>query len=374
MLEILLSGRKLAPAVSAYGPGPSTLLSGDTVYGYFGTVTEAEMGLNAEFKWLLYNSTTAESITVDAIVNTWFKFIINGRILFFPKLPLAAKITSADLYAVKAVFDAKETYKPTTQFPTGAAMYTQSLHVKNSKSHLFLVRLMDGIPDAFQNGSTTAFTPSTASEVSRTIGALITRTGAPDALGIRTFAWTDFNYQEGGTNYSETFVKEQATSGSTYEFSYNVNSNQLTWGSGTRAWRPMLEYIPADEQASLVFDLERFSITNVNMPQQTVATTEVTTELAALTNFANEVESEAVSPTAEFDAVYVPSLLGGFAVDNDFSNYAFSEDEDYALIDIAGTRTEDKESHVHATIQPEYALTDIVGATEQSMAGYITTS
>lgn len=373
MLEITLARRQTS-APQVYGPGPQTLLRGDTTYGYFGEVTEAEMGLNAEFKWILSN-TEAELVTVDFVTNTWFKFIINGRILFFPKLPLAGKITSAELYAMKAVFSAKEAYKPTTQFPTGAAMYTQSLHVRNTQ-HLFLVRLMDGLPDAFQSTFTTATTPAATSEVARTIGALVTRTGAPDPLGIRSFDWRAFSYTEAGQYYYKGYVKEAGTSGgTTYEYAYGADTDQLVWEGTPKAWRPMLELIPADEQADLVFEAERFSIINEGLPQQAVLAPELTNELSVLTHFTNEVEAKAVVLAGESDAVYGLSLLGGVTTaDNDFSNYLSSGESDYSLIEISVTSTSDMDGHLSSTSEDIYTPTDMVGIGDPSIDGYISTS
>lgn len=64
------------------GPGPTTLLRGDWEFGYFGPVLPADLPTFAKVK-------TASGISSDGIVvnaNAWFKWIVGGRIIFFPNV------------------------------------------------------------------------------------------------------------------------------------------------------------------------------------------------------------------------------------------------------------------------------------------------
>lgn len=89
------------------GPGPQALLRGDWSFGYFGEVSPYELFTTPE----IYTALIAQAGLANAfnpnsspVFTTFYKCIINGRIVFFPdNVYSAATITSAAMQASKLI-------------------------------------------------------------------------------------------------------------------------------------------------------------------------------------------------------------------------------------------------------------------------------
>jgi len=62
------------------GPGPASIIRGDWEFGYFGPVLPADLPTFTMIK----NATGVSSDGTTNNASTWFKWIVNGRIIFFP--------------------------------------------------------------------------------------------------------------------------------------------------------------------------------------------------------------------------------------------------------------------------------------------------
>lgn len=346
MLEIMLAGGKTGKYFPKSGPGSKSLQVGDKTYGYFGTVTEAEMGVNDEFKRLL-DTTNASVRTVGVMTNVWFKFVINERFLFFPKLPLAGKMLIKDLYAIKAVFDTKETYRPTTDYTTGLPLYAQTLHITNGVD-MFMVRLMDSLPGGFQGTSTTGNLDLVNGEVWKLIAALSKVAPSNNTLGIKQYDQGSFATLYDGVTYYGQFVKEfyGATLPTTGNFLHSVANDGRTVYAGATyeaAWRPVLEYIPDDERAGMVFELDRFSVGNEGLPNSSSPSGTVVQEMWSLTNFNSVTESFPLSLTTDLSssAYEITSINASTTIDNSVPVFYAEPSFEFSLSEITGLPVSD---------------------------------
>lgn len=342
MLEMLLSGGKSAGQYFPdSGPGVKKLQAGNKSYGYFGEVSEDDMMVNAEFARLL-NLTSAQNRTVGVITNTWFKFVINEKFLFFPKIPLAGDIPIADLYALKAVFDADETYKPTTILDSGKPMYTQNRFVANGKD-LFKLRLMDAVPSAFQaNGN---FKPIVTSEVAMLLMALYkSNTNAvwyPDTLGIAKYTPVQM-YLPVGVNVSQQgWVKETHITALAYPYVFDVYSASAgNYSNPTFHWRPVLELVPKSAIAALVIEPEALSISNKDLPTQVTLSGMARPDLFPLTSFTNIVETRPVAMSGAGNTGFQLQPYQAYSAAYDAGIYpiitALQSDDIYKLYDTVG--------------------------------------
>lgn len=69
------------------GPGPSTLSRGDWFCGYFGEVTSTELFTIGDMKTQI-SAIAAMNLNT---INTWYKFIYNGKILFTPAISIGTQ-------------------------------------------------------------------------------------------------------------------------------------------------------------------------------------------------------------------------------------------------------------------------------------------
>lgn len=373
MLELLVgSGGGYYPFS---GPGPKKLRAGDINYGYFGEVTEDQMGLNDEFKRLL-NDTYASIRSVGAVTNIWFKFFVNQKVLFFPKLPLAGRISMTDLYAMRAVFDSDEAYKPTTDYTTGQPLYTQSRYIGNG-TDLFKLRLMDWLPSAAGVSNTTGATPTSDSELYMLIMALVnTGRAYTDKLHIRAYLPRDFYVLQDGLSYPESWVKETGVSGSTTStFTYSIDNEVTYWRTTDQAWRPVLQYVPPTDMASLLLIPENLNISNSGMPHQVVTTGVVTTDLFSLLNFHSEgVSHEVVTSGSVDNPGYILAPYALQTDDNTVPTFSFTLDTSFGLYDTNAVAPSDYNGYVTGSTDNGNSLTYASGAGTADMGGYVTAS
>jgi len=96
--EIVYGYPTMAINMPYTGPGPQELLTGDWSRGYFGSVTSTDFLTNQELvSWLgigsLYN-----------ITHAWHKFILNGKILFYPERYVASNLSWNTLYSAGVMY------------------------------------------------------------------------------------------------------------------------------------------------------------------------------------------------------------------------------------------------------------------------------
>jgi hypothetical protein len=339
MLEVLLTGGKSGRFFPDSGPGSKILIAGTKDYGYFGEVTEAELGLNSEFTRLL-DQTDATARSIDVVTNTWFKFVLKGKFLFFPKIPLAGVMPLKNLYAMRAVIDADDPLKYPTDITTSQPVYQQNLHIGNPTNELFKVRTFDQYPDVAQSPNTTGnVTPVAESEIAKLMMALMLSSPYPDVLKIKQYNWNNFT-RIGGTDYHVFFTQDLGPNSNPLQSVFTLTTMYTNWVANTdsSAWRPLLQYIPEVDRAGLLLSADNLNVSNEGMPVQVVTAGVATADLLALTHFTNVVETQQVAPIGSSDVtVYAIAPLGGVAtIDNDAPALSASSDINQHLYDIDG--------------------------------------
>lgn len=376
MQEILLAGGKTGRYFPDSGPGTKLLFAGDKNYGFFGEVSEDEMGLNQQFNNLLSN-TYASTKSVDAVKNTWFKFILNNRVLFFPKIPLAAKIPLKDLYAMRAAADADSTTKPAKDPTTGQPLYTQNLYLTQGDD-TYKVRLFDMVPGNDMVANNTQFTISNDAEVVKLLFAMITGTNVPDTLKIKNRTPNEFSYINGvaaGQCYAGDLTVGDATSNyqETY-YTLNTTPYSYTVAAATEwGWRPVLEHIPATERSALLLMPDGLEIINEGMPTQVTVSGTVIAELFALTGFTNVADTTAVTPSGASGnlVLQLQSLSGYTSPENVLvTGISSTSDDVLGLYDTGAQSTSDYNGYVTGSTDDSSTLTYTGAAGSADMSGY----
>lgn len=138
MLE-MMANKSSPKVVEIYGPGPQTLMYGDMNYGYFGKVTEAQMGIG---KSIADNMTFTTKYFTDTPTNEYGKFARKGLILYVPYFTFGTSTPGA-------AHDRKMNYNPTgpaNQIPvfpilSGRGAYAVNFKAKTKSGATMLVRL-----------------------------------------------------------------------------------------------------------------------------------------------------------------------------------------------------------------------------------------
>lgn len=343
MLETILSSGSAGRNFPKSGPGPKALKAGTNAFGYFGEVSDLEMGLVSEFRDLL-DATTATNNTPGIVTNVWFKFIIDNKVLFFPKTPISAQMLLAELYTMRAVYDVDETYKPVNNPITGVALYTQTCHIQNPGSDLFKVLLMDALPAAavFPNTSTVAV--DATSELGKLFDE-ICNNGRPGTLNIKAYSPAQMTAMPGSFTANSVFVKEHHVAGATvYSGNHYLGLNQtLVSGVANRqSWRPILRFVPDADKVSLLFPAEKFSIQTEGIPEPVVSFGTVAIQLYTPTALANEVLAGSASSSGEItNQILQIAVLGEFpSLENSYPSVGAVMTLESVLIDIAGNPVE----------------------------------
>lgn len=97
--EVTYSKPKPTVNIGYNGPGPQAITVGDWRFGYFGTLTTAELFTAAEV-------CTPLNVNFPASVSglAWHKFAFNGKVLYFPNAHLSANVGWNYLYLRGLVF------------------------------------------------------------------------------------------------------------------------------------------------------------------------------------------------------------------------------------------------------------------------------
>lgn len=114
--QLISSGSKGQTYFPNSGPSRKTLLKGNEVIGYFGTITAVELFDGWEVSSFL--GLTAGLVNKET-GNIWMKYIYRGKFLFVCKDLLRTSVAWNDLYKVGAVYGAKGNGPyPVSGFPT----------------------------------------------------------------------------------------------------------------------------------------------------------------------------------------------------------------------------------------------------------------
>lgn len=211
------------------GPGPTELLRGDWTRGYFGSVPSTDFGTNAEIiAWLGFG-------TPWNIVHNWHKFILDGKILYFPEryVGSGSAITWNSLYSNGAVYG-MDNNGPASGH--GLTPVNQK-KVFTKGEHSFMVRLPRGqvTPDWTYGGVQRVY----ESEWYMTMASLFNIKSPPPALDLGELAGTLFTtgfsplaeFNNVGCIYVSNSPTVVAPSGSS-----NTRTTAMNW-------RPVFELI-----------------------------------------------------------------------------------------------------------------------------------
>lgn len=119
------------------GPGPNTLLHGNELYGYFGSIASADFVNTGALLGALKSQT---GINQTVLYPKWHKFSRNGKVLFVPDTRLG-DATWQDLYNAGAIFGTNDVGAAT---PAGTVNQLCTFELNGD---LFLVRAPKGWPD-----------------------------------------------------------------------------------------------------------------------------------------------------------------------------------------------------------------------------------
>lgn len=227
MFEVLLHSDYEAP-VSPFGPGPTTLLRGDTTLGYYGEMTGTDFFTTAEVS----AGVGYANGTVYTAVPTWIKMIIDGVVIYFPKTPLKSGCTWNELYNAKAVYGEKAIGK----YPVGAGVKQNAQLIKGG--YRFKVRLGSAGADplVLPSPNTPTNAAYAASEMGRIINALATPKRVGSAWGL---------YDMGTIMAGHVATKNSYSAGTTNAIITEAITNPVlnAYGKATNAftWVPILE-------------------------------------------------------------------------------------------------------------------------------------
>jgi len=130
-----LSNEKILGAFPYTGPGPQQPIRGNFKDGYFGSVPQADMFTDAELMTASGSGGTRIGVTTK-----WFKYAIDGKILFLPDGPVAYNLSWETLYQKGLVYGVDGPgFAPS---PVGSPVNQMKTVQKNE--HQFVVRLPVG--------------------------------------------------------------------------------------------------------------------------------------------------------------------------------------------------------------------------------------
>lgn len=223
----------LAPTCqpSVLGPGPSELLRGDAMCGYYGPVSQDLLFTNIVLGRLL-----GMPVIYNIATNYWDKFIFRGKILYYPQLHLSTSVSWTQLYSLGLIYGVDGPGKPFTQTPVNQNTIVskgnfdfrvRSMRTNNSKDFSYVAINQ---PD---------FNVSEVSMLQRGIyfGATLPNEGI---YGLNSYPGTAFT--NGSSTIRMTYMESNGTScisttaGGLYTFTEQAIGTAI-------AWRPVLELV-----------------------------------------------------------------------------------------------------------------------------------
>lgn len=217
----LQSSERVLGSFPYTGPGRNQPLRGDFRDGYFGTLTMSEMFTDAELHALLSPGGTRPSSATK-----WFKFALDGKILFTPDSSMGTSVTWDNLNQKNLVFGFRGANPPAQVEKNG---------------HRFAVRLFTGTnnPDEVKSSSSR---PTDKSEWDRLIYRIVQGQVATEGPKWDDYAHIGTDSANGNTPF---FMQDlgAGTSSRTTRGGNAVSSISSQLASASSSWRPVLELI-----------------------------------------------------------------------------------------------------------------------------------
>ena len=204
--------------------------------GYYGEVAAADFFTGAELASLL-------NVTQGNLQNSdtdWFKFSIDGKVLFVPKRTIRHSISWNHLYSRGLVYGTDDNGVAPTGTPTN------QLRVVSKDGFDYKVRLLTGGSGDPHNGSTVHSTAN-CSEWNELMYRV--STSNPNGTENNFAMYTDVQLNVSSGNGRQTWTQEQFSDGSTTRIIRGNSSVRVLYphtSSDThtnRGWRPVLELL-----------------------------------------------------------------------------------------------------------------------------------
>lgn len=220
------------------GPGVQQPVRGDWTLGYFGRVPVAEMlGATALRTALGLN---VGSNIADAQIQYYYKFIREGKILFYPAGAIVTSVTFDQIYNLGLIYGTDDD----GAFPAGA-----TLTPKNQKKVItigafnFLARVFKGSTLPTTTLVTTAVADKEGSEWDQTMGRINLTSTLPWNAGINWDDSTGLPVTTQGTLTQHLINATAATKSALHRGSASIIDNIATLSSGAAAlgYSPVLE-------------------------------------------------------------------------------------------------------------------------------------
>jgi len=221
------------------GPGPTTLVAGDTAAGFYGEVTGEEL--------ITYGAlSTSVGLSAGTLINdstsVWLKFALDGKTLFISKKRVRNEISWEDIYNIGAVYGTGDTG---THPINGGVIQDRTVTIGQN---IFKVRNLKGAAeDPVPNLAYATHTDpieTAGSEWNR----LLYPVHRDDPAGWATYNNGDLEFGTGVVSYG-SHVQETFETDTTKRISRGVNGYntlggvELTTNRVIEGWRPVLELI-----------------------------------------------------------------------------------------------------------------------------------
>lgn len=224
---------------STTGPGPQAPIRGDWDLGYFGRVPVAQMIAGSALRTAIGAGSIGSAIA-DAQIQYYYKFVREGKIIFYPAGSIITTVTFDQLYNLGLVYGTDDN----GAYPAGAA-----LTPKNQKKVItfagfnFLVRCFKGSVLPTTTLVTTDPADKEGSEWDQTMGR-VNQTGT--LAWNKVGAWDDgvsLPVTTQGTITQHLFIATGATKTALHRGAYSVIDTISQVGTGVAAmgYSPLLE-------------------------------------------------------------------------------------------------------------------------------------
>ncbi len=221
------------------GPGPTTLIAGDTTTGFYGEVTGTEL---ITYGALSTNVGLSAGTLINDAESTWLKFSLDGKVLFISKKRCRNEISWTDIYNIGGVYGTGDT----GTFPVnGGVIQDRTVTIGQDT---FKVRLLKGAAsDPVPNLAYDTYTDPIevdGSEWNR----LLYPVHNIDSAGWATYSDADLEFGTEttpiGSHVQETFETDTTKRITRGIYGYNtLGGVALTTNRVIEGWRPVLELV-----------------------------------------------------------------------------------------------------------------------------------
>ena len=234
------NGKTIIPKPSmpiVTGPGPTGLIYGDTEMGFFGEVPSSSFISGSALA-------SAIGLTTGSLMNNttvWLKFILDGKILFIPKLHIRY------LVSWQAIYQAGAVYGDGTNgtFPAGANRLQNAAVTIGGEQ--FTVQLLKGTTsENIADGSNIGFGYDTPITYDSEWNRLFYPLSKTAVASTPTPTWNLYTDSQLDIANRYSWCREKNSADPTYRVSRGyldvsyLNKNYVTFTSTTYGWRPCL--------------------------------------------------------------------------------------------------------------------------------------